>query len=342
MEQSAHARAERAAATAASADIWTLSDGRAGNVRQVQALALALAIGPAQPWALQAKAPWRWLAPRRWPGAEAAFGEKFAAALARAPSLAIGCGRQAALATRLLGRRGAQTVQILDPGMDPAHWDLVIAPEHDRLRGDNVICLLGSLHPIDEHWLAHARAQFVAIERLPEPRTTVLIGGPSRNGVFDHIALDGLMTLLDLVLARDGGSLLLTASRRTPPSLREALRSRYNDTPGLLWLDAGSVSTELGNDGGNPYPGMLAWADRIVCTPDSVNMISEACATQAPVFVFEPVRAGGRIGRFLAALEQRGRIRSLDARLKPFAVEPLRETARVATEVRERLNLSDK
>ena len=38
----------------------------------------------------------------------------------------------------------------------------------------------------------------------------------------------------------------------------------------------------------NPYAGLLGWADRLVVTPDSVNMISEACATGKPVYTFAP------------------------------------------------------
>ena len=86
------------------------------------------------------------------PGAGAGFGTSFDALIAKPPALAIGCGRQAALATRLLRARGSQAVQILDPRIDPRHWDLVIAPEHDTLRGDNVIPTLGSLHPVDDLW----------------------------------------------------------------------------------------------------------------------------------------------------------------------------------------------
>jgi mitochondrial fission protein ELM1 len=97
----------------------------------------------------------------------------------------------------------------------------------------------------------------------------------------------------------------------------------------MTWLDA--------DDGPNPYAGLLAWADRIVCSPDSVNMVSEACATRVPVFVFEPQRASGRVRMFLDSLLQRGRIRAMDATLDPFEVEPLRETARVAEAVRARL-----
>ena len=318
---------------------WSISDGRAGNARQCNALAAALGVGASREWIVTARAPWRWAAPRRLAGDEHAFGRDFAEALQAPPTLAIGCGRQAALATRLLrenATRGAaglpvRTVQILDPRIDPAHWDLVVAPEHDGLRGGNVITTLGSLHPVDDAWLARAHTRFAAFADLPQPRTALLLGGPSAHVRFDRTAFEVLAAKLETVLVRDGGSVLVTASRRTPRDLRDALRHRYAETPGVVWCGE--------EDGENPYAGLLAWADRIVCSPDSVNMISEACATRVPVFVFDPARVRGRPRRFLDALLATGRIRAMDAALAPFDVEPLRETARVAEAVRERLGL---
>gem|GEM_PF-6734715 len=84
--------------------------------------------------------------------------------------------------------------------------------------------------------------------------------------------------------------------------------------------------------------GALAWADRIVVTPDSTNMISEACATHAEVDVITPEVAQGRIRRFIDALRERGRIRGFGGS-SPIDPTPLRETARVAAEVRARLGL---
>lgn len=309
--------------------LWTLSDGRAGNVRQAEALAAALTPAPHASHVLQPRAPWRWVAPRRLPGDVAAFGAAFRAALASPPRLAIGCGRQAALATRLLRGRGSRTVQILDPRLDPSLWDWVVAPAHDGLAGPNVLTVQGSLNPVEDDWLAQARVDFAAFADLPAPRTAVLLGGSSAHARFDRNAFEVLAGRLEAMLARDGGSLLITASRRTDAQVRAALRHRFVETPGLTWLDE--------RDGPNPYPGLLAWADRLVCSPDSVNMISEACATRAPVFVFDPQRVRGRPRRFLDALLAGGRIRSMDGRLASFDVEPLRETTRVAALLRERL-----
>jgi mitochondrial fission protein ELM1 len=308
-----------------------LHDGAAGNRRQ--ALALAQALGepvrevPLQPdWLAQS------LAPRRPPGAGTRLGPAFSRLLAQPPVLAIGCGRIAALATRLLKQAGGRVVQILDPRIDPSLWDVVIAPEHDGLRGDNVITLIGSLHPIDHDWLLRARTDFPALGRLPGPRTTVLLGGPTRAVQFDRSAFEVLMSKLEFWLARDGGSILLCASRRTPKDIARAARERFSEIPGALWLDAG--------DGENIYPGALAWADRIVVSPDSVNMISEACATTAPVFIAEPDRATGRVRRFIASLEARGRVQAQTRDAGgPVAVEPLLEMRRVVAALRERLRM---
>ena len=308
---------------------WALHDGAAGHRRQ--GLALAQALAPSlREWALEASAPWSWLAPRRLPGSERAFGSEFQQALALPPALAVGCGRRAALATRLLGERGARTVQVLDPRLDPAHWDVVVAPEHDGLRGANVVTLCGSLHPVDEAWLADARAAFPALGALPSPRTAVLLGGPTKAVRFDRGAFEVMQSRLEHWLATSGGSLMVVGSRRTPRALAQLGRAYWADTPGLRWFDD--------SDGPNPYAGALAWADRVVVSPDSVNMVSEACATSAPVYVAEPGRATGRVKSYLDELLRRGRIRALGKHPEAFAAEPLRETARVAAEVMARLS----
>lgn len=318
---------------------WTLTDGHAGNLRQALSLAAALGHDSARNWSLGPRFPWRLAAPRRLPGARGAFGHEFAAALRNSPpALAIGCGRQAALATRLLREAGANAVQILDPRIDAAHWDLVIAPEHDGLSGPNVITLLGSLNPVDDAWLARARADFPAIAKLPRPRIALLLGGSSPHARFDRAAFEALAESVSGVLA-GGGSVLATASRRTDPDVAAALRARMDDGSGKGWQGLAWTGTGTGTgQASNPYPGLLAWADRIVCTPDSVNMVSEACATRAPVYVSDPGGTRGRPRRFLDALLARGRIRPLDADLAPFESEPLRETARVAGQVKARLS----
>lgn len=309
---------------------WTITDGHAGNVRQAVALASALKQGAHRPLLLTPRAPWRWLAPRWLPGAAAGYGQAFAELTREPPALAIGCGRQAAGALRELRRRGTQVVQILDPRLNPRHWDLLVVPEHDRLRGDNVLTLLGSLNPVNDDWLACGRAAFAAFSELPGPRTALLVGGPTAHAPWHEPDMVRVFQQLAAQLQAEGGSLLATTSRRTPPALVGALRSTFADLPQVIWGDGG--------DGVNPYAGLLGWADRVVVSPDSVNLLSEACATRLPVAVALAEQAQGRLAQFQQALRERGRLqpRWLDWHTEG-RIEPLRETARVAAEVRARL-----
>lgn len=313
---------------------WTITDGRAGNVRQAVALASALRLGGQQRLQLQPRAPWRWLTPRLIPGAAQGFGPAFAQLAGNPPGLAIGCGRQAAGALRLLGQRGTRTVQILDPRISARYWDLLVVPEHDRLRGDNVLSLLGSLNPVSDDWLALGRAAFSSFEQLPGPRTALLVGGPTDHAPWQEQEMQVLLRQLAARIRADGGSVLATTSRRTPRPVTDALLRAFDDVPGVIWSDGG--------DGSNPYAGLLGWADRIICTPDSVNLLSEACATRVPVGVLLGERAQARMAHFQTALRERGRLLEglavLDA-APSQTIEPLRETERIAAEVRLRLGL---
>jgi mitochondrial fission protein ELM1 len=311
---------------------WILSDGAAGNRRPAQALAEALGCAPSE-FVLEVAAPWRWLAPRWLPGSPSVFGPAFERALGQPPQLAIGCGRQAALATRWLKARFPQcrAVQILDPRIDSRHWDAVLAPAHDDLHGAKVLPFTGGLHGIDGATLARARIAFAELAQLPAPRTLLLLGGPHRGYRFDRHAWAGLREILLHWQARDGGSLLVSSSRRTPAWLREAARTELSSLPGRQWH--GEV------DGSNPYAGFLAWADRIVVTPDSANMLAEACATAAPVLCPLATPLRGKLASLYRELLECGRVRPLKPEYQPWTVQPLRETARIAVELRARLGL---
>jgi len=309
-----------------------LTDGAAGNRRQ--ALALAEALTPSiREIVVGLRAPWSWFAPRTIPGARLALGKDEENLLPPWPKLAIGCGRQAAWATRQIRRWSAGaclTVQILDPRIDPSHWDLVVAPKHDGLHGDNVLNPLGSLNPIDDAWLADGRDAFAPFAALPAPRLGVLLGGARRGTPFDAKASEAFLDAVRRRQAKDGGSVLVAASRRTPAAILPRIREAFAGLPGVVWTGS--------TDGPNPYPGILGWADRLVVTPDSVNMLSEACATGRPVHTFASVPMQGKLGRFHAELRAAGLLHDVDADT-PAGQAPLRETAAIAAEVRRHLGL---
>ncbi|MEO6967438.1 MAG: mitochondrial fission ELM1 family protein [Rhodanobacteraceae bacterium] len=311
-------------------EAWIITDGAAGNERQALALVAALEL-PARVLALPLRAPWSWAAPRALPGGRLALSARDRAQFAVPwPQLAVGCGRSAALLTRLLrglSQHRCYTVQILDPRIDPHHWDAVIAPRHDQLSGDNVIATLGSLNPVDDAWLAAGREAFPDFAELPQPRTALLLGGPRRGVGLDQTYAKALADGVAARVLREGGSVLATVSRRTPPAFAQILRERLAHLPGVFW--------HKDVDGPNPYPGLLGWAQRIVVTPDSVNMLSEAAATGAPVHSLVTASLPEKLMRFHAALRERGLLNDLESDSAPPKA-PLRETMQVAAQLRER------
>ncbi|HJU26775.1 MAG TPA: mitochondrial fission ELM1 family protein, partial [Rhodanobacteraceae bacterium] len=230
---------------------------------------------------------------------------------------------------RELSDRECFCVQILDPRIDPRHWDTVIAPRHDGLHGGNVIETLGSLNPVDDAWLANGREAFPEFGRLPRPRIALLLGGPRRGIAYDENHVRALIGALTERLQREGGSVLATVSRRTPDDFAHHLRDALARFPGTFWRNDG--------DGPNPYPGLLGWADRIVVTPDSVNMLSEACAVGVPVHTLAAAALPAKLSRFHAALRERGSLHDLGADVPESETDPLRETAWVAAQLRERI-----
>ena len=73
----------------------------------------------------------------------------------------------------------------------------------------------------------------------------------------------------------DGVGVAVTPSRRTDPAVTRVLAETLAPLGGYVWDGSGD----------NPYFGMLALADAIVVTMDSVSMVSEAVATTAPVML---------------------------------------------------------
>lgn len=304
---------------------WVIHDSAAGNRRQ--AVALAEAMG----WAFKEKtiAPGllaKLTAPRLPPFTKQPFGSAFSSAMQNPPAYVIGCGRQAALATRLMKKAGSFSIQILNPRIASEHWDVVIAPTHDRLEGNNVIGCIGSLHDVNAASLSDWRSKASMLNDSGGPRTAVLVGGPSRMALFNEGLIEVMFGQLEYELAMHGGSLAICGSRRTPKAVAEKIRWRFSDSDFPVWFDD--------SDGENPYRSLLANADRIVLTPDSVNMISESCATELPVFIAQPERARGRLRIFLDQLLASGRVKALEKELIPFPVTALNTMPDVITQLK--------
>ncbi|MBK0399405.1 mitochondrial fission ELM1 family protein [Limibaculum sp. M0105] len=318
--------------------IWTMTDGRAGN--QAQALGLAEAVARCSPATIVAQEvrPARlaaWLPARLWhllgrlPGwPETGLARDCPPPAPPWPDLVIGAGRRAAPFVAALGRRhGVRTVQILDPQMDPAAFDLIVAPEHDRLRAPNAISTLGAVGRITPDTVEAAAARLAPrLAYLPSRRVAVLVGGPGKAARWAEGDAERLLDAL-AALDAEGVGLMVTTSRRTDPALARALSQRLDPARAFVFTGSGE----------NPYPGMLGLATAVIVTADSVNMASEAASTGLPLHVFGVGGMSAKASAFLDALAARGIARDFDGAIGQWSYPPLAEADRVARQVVARL-----
>ena len=307
---------------AASGRIWVLADPRAGTA--AQALGIAERLGrpfrtlPLE-WGLAARLPLRWgtlagLAPAARDGLAAPW-----------PDVAISAGRRAASVALWLAGHGVRVVHCMRPGFAEPRFDLLVVGRHDSPPdAPNILPILGATHRMSPARLAAAREEWGSFGAFPGPRVALLLGGPPRA--------EGMAPETAFAIARQvagfAGSVLATGSRRTGRLAEAAVAEALAPLPHHLH--------RWGDGGANPYAGMLAWADAVVVTGDSVSMISEALATTVPVFVADPGGLGERHRRLHETLYAARQARTLVDAPTPFDREPLDETGRVAFEIAER------
>ncbi|GGG98209.1 nucleoside-diphosphate sugar epimerase [Glycocaulis albus] len=245
-----------------------------------------------------------------------------------APDLWIGCGMAAVRAASEHRKAfpDAVFVYVQDPKMAAHRFDLVVPPEHDRMRGANVFAITGSPNRITGERLAAAERAFAGqIAALPAPRAAVLIGGDSRHHRFTPEVAGELLARLRR-LRGDGIGLMITTSRRTPENFVSALGEAFATDDGV-WLHTGGEP--------NPYFAFLAGADWIFVTEDSTNMLTEAAATGMPVYRLLLDGKPGKFARLYSALEAHGAVRPFLGRLDSWTYRPLHETERAAQRVLE-------
>ncbi len=245
------------------------------------------------------------------------------------PDIVFAAGRVTVPYLRYLRRvSGGRTFAMFlqDPRTGAGAADLLWVPEHDRLRGENVLVTLTSPHPLRPHILEAARrSPDPRLAHLPHPRVAMVLGGPSAHHRFEEKDVAAL-TRIAGDLAASGCGVMVTPSRRTPPDLIKALAQALAGQPAFVW----------DGEGDNPYAAMIALADSIVVTGDSVNMVGEALAGGVPVQVYDPSGGHPKITGFINKLVVAGHVRRWAGALERWDNPPLDATSLIASEIARR------
>jgi mitochondrial fission protein ELM1 len=267
--------------------VWLLMGHRAGDNSQVQALGEALG----WPFEIKRFAYHSWERLVNWPFTATLAGvvkERSSALGPPWPELVISAGRRNEPIARWIRARARRSdgarvrlVHVGRPWARIERWDLVVTTPQYRLPHlPNVLHNETPLHRVTPGRLLEAGARWRGrLSYLPRPWVAVLAGGPSGPYPFDADSGARLARGASELAAKAGGSLLITTSARTPKDAIEKLFGGVT-VPAFLyrWRE---------DDRENPYFAFLSLADQLVVTGDSVSMMTEACATGKPVFLFD-------------------------------------------------------
>jgi hypothetical protein len=200
------------------------------------------------------------------------------------PDLIISAGRRNEPPCRWIQRRAAKRVRLVHVGRPWAlieNFDLVVTTPQYRLpKRPNVLHNTTPLQRVADQRLAAAAAHWAPrLAHLPRPYTAVILGGNAGPYVLDAEAATLLGRAASAFAGRQGGSLLISTSARTPKQAIGPLEAAL-DSPAHVFRWTPDAAE-------NPYLGYLALADSIIVTCESMSMLTEACATLKPVYMFD-------------------------------------------------------
>jgi hypothetical protein len=314
------------------ARLWAVSDGRTGHESLALGVAETLGLKP-EIKRVRTDGFWAALAPFG-PPPPGSVGSEGAAFAPPWPSIVIGVGRCSMpyLTAIKKASGGASFVMALqNPVISPKNFDLVWAPAHDRLEGENVITSITGPHRLSAQAVAAAGVDYAKqLAGFPQQKVAVLVGGPTPAYRFGEMEARLLCAQLDQ-LGQDIG-FLITTSRRTPKEVSDAIKAWARNRKAKFWS---------GEEGPNPYLGYLGAADAIVVTSDSANMLGEAASTGKPIYIFQApekdLKRSEKFVRLQEAIQAAGAARRLVGKLETWSYEPLDANKFIASALRARL-----
>ncbi len=302
---------------------WVITDGSAGMENQ------ALGLGEAMGYncsikRIKLKKPWLYVAPYLRIFKKYCMSQQADILTKPWPDLVIACGRRSILPALYVKEQGYNSTKLIylqDPKISTKHFDIVICPSHDNLQGDNVINMVGAPHRVTEQNLNTGIKDFKdEFSKYKKPKIGVLLGGPNRVYQLDHnTAQDILVKLLEL--EKQGYSLIISPSRRTPKPIVEFFKKSFADNKNIYFWD---------KVGKNPYFGILALTDILMLTCDSVSMASEAISTDKPVYLLPLPGGSKKFEAFQQSIIKMRRARWYKGKIEQFKIDPFDETEDIA------------
>ena len=246
----------------------------------------------------------------------------------------ISCGRKSVVPSIHLKKNSKKKViniHIQNPNVNFNHFDFIVAPEHDFIKGQNVINTKGAIHYLTDAEIIRSKDYLSSfIKKDHRKICSLILGGPTKYYDYSQENMKNIFFILNNLLKKNNLQLVVIPSMRTPKNLIEYAKNYF-----------GENHTVIHNVDKKAYLSALSISNCIVVTCDSSSMISEAALTGKPIYVanISPRKNDKRFQEFRNLFRELNIIRNLGEDEENWNYQKLDETNRVAKIIKQKIKL---
>ena len=299
-----------------------LTQGMHGMISQVEGMAKAINTDFSHK-IIRLNFPWNFAPPKFTLISEIILKDRHYITENKSFDLVISCGRKSVIPSAIIKKKNTNifTIHIQDPKVNYKNFDVIIAPEHDELKGENVISSKGSIHYITQSEIEKAK-NYLVNKFQNENIVSLILGGPTKHYSFSNEELIQVFRKIKSNFISQGYKVLVIPSMRTPKRIIDLAMKEF--------AKEGFVVNTVDKQA---YLSALALATNIVVTCDSTSMISEAAASGKPIFVahMKPKKNNYRFKKFFQLFKEMGITKELGDKVDNWTYNRLNEADRIAT-----------
>ena len=249
-------------------------------------------------------------------------------------NIVISCGRKSVIPSIYLKQKYKNkiiNIHIQNPKVSLNNFDYIVAPEHDELKGNNVLTTKGAIHYLRNNELDENQS-YLKSKITKEKVVSLIVGGPNKYYDYKIKSLEEVFLKIKNNFISKGYQLIFIPSMRTPKNIIERAQTYFDENQIII-----------SNIDKKAYLSSLKLADHIVVTCDSTSMISEAAITGKPIYVAQmpPIKSNDRFKKFYELFMSLNIIRNLENSLDTWSYEKLNETDRISSYIKEQIKNYD-
>ena len=305
-----------------------LTEGMHGMISQVEGLATALDINFTH-HTVELNNFWKIIPPKLTPISQSVYKKISQSDF----DIIISCGRKSVIPSIHLKKNSKKKVfniHIQDPKVHFNNFDFIVAPEHDSIKGQNVITTKGAIHYLTENEIIRNKNYLNSFIKKDDRKICALIlGGPTKYYDYSLRNIENIFLILNDFLKKNDFQLVIIPSMRTPKAIIDYAIEYF-----------GENHTIIDNVDKKAYLSALSISESIVVTCDSSSMISEAALTGKPIYVANilPKKNDKRFQEFRYLFRELNIIRNLGEEEENWNYQKLDETNRVAKIIKQKIN----